>query len=906
MMTGAIELERSDLLREGDLVLRTTGLLALGRRLEAGDHLAEAAEIYAALAAERDSATGRQALAQLEALEGRGAFGARFEFLLRRFAEQASYPKTILPMFAASALSGAVRAFSYGRWIGWGAAEARLASGAAGFAAEVPAFVASGRALREIFGEKPGQTWEQDLASATLCLASLKIFNHAGTKLGRRLGLPLAPGATVAGLYQAQWLEESLGLRPAQRRENRLLEALSSYFALGVGAHLGRSLLGNSTMALGMEQELRERPWVSATPFAAGLSRTWAAMAAGVEGPSDGGLENRGSGKFPSREAEAKARNYVVDRPLSVYRNITSLTLMGDLLRNLEGRYLHQGRAPRVLDLGSGQGVAARQLKAALGDRVRVETLDRYPMAEGSDRHYEADWSEAQVEGDHDVILSIFGPHAHHEGDLLPQLDKALQHLAPEGEMVAVLTRGALRSVPASPLRRLENFSTIRWALERGVALRLEDNYDSFIFYARRLNDGTLPTMSEILSQGSAKDGMAPRHRALNFSESTVPIPEEALRALQQNLDELGVEPELRPGLAQSLFDAFRSDFIRDHHREPAPFEIQQWQRGEAPSPLWSKSLLVDAFLRAPSLLKKPAALAFAIGLGTFWDVRLAEAAPFSSEGLENAWAHPSVPVLAVLSALVVAGVWTLARRYLGRAPGENRGTPPLDFNNVDPSFLSGPAANDIEEAPSRNHRESYDPYPYLKEMPAGWVRKRRQEIERCLSDVKLSPEHRENTVEALIRQVVELKFSSSEALEAGDLLWELAFDKRLSGEFRQITFMVYRNLLGQPQAFPVGSPQVSREALRLRHIFSDPAYLLEKRVLAADAYGRLVQGLDLRSTVGFGEARVGRKALADFLESGDLKRGTRNYFYTNSPKVEIETRMREMGLLAEEGEPED
>ncbi len=428
---GALETEWRDWQRETDPTLRAAGLLAFAGRLEARDQLTEAAEVYASLASEGNSESGRQAQARLAALEGSGPFGSRVELLLRRFATQASDPKVILPMVAATAVSGLVRAFSYGRLIGWGAAEARLASGALAFSAEVPAFVASGRALNALAGEKNSRSWGQDLASAGLSLASLKIFHRLGQRLVTHVNLPLAPVTTVAGLYQAQWLEETLGLRPRQNGESRLLEALSSYFALNVGARLGRTWFGDLPETWALAQEIRERPWLLSEPHPAGLTRSWAIMGSRDDGAGGGSGEGPSAPKFPSRAAEADAKAYVIDRSLGTYRNITSLTLMGDLLRNLETRAERGGRALRVLDVGSGEGVAARTLKEKLGNRVHVETVDRYPMESGSDRHYESEWKDAAIERDYDVILSIFGAHAHHDGDLLPSLDKALSHLAP-------------------------------------------------------------------------------------------------------------------------------------------------------------------------------------------------------------------------------------------------------------------------------------------------------------------------------------------------------------------------------------------------------------------------------------------------------------------------------------------
>ncbi|MFO1464171.1 MAG: class I SAM-dependent methyltransferase [bacterium] len=907
-MTGAILKERRSLERESDPELRAQGYLRLAERLERDEDFATAAELYALVSRDAPAAPARLARERLEVLQGGGGFGRRLEFAMRRISKDATDPRVILPMFAASTVSGIVKACSYGRLLGAGPWGARFASGALGFAAEVPTFVGSARLLRGWNGETVANGVGHDLASAGLSLASLKLFGMAGDRLSGALRLNLSPITMVLGLDGAQYLEERCGLRPAQDHGSRLAEALSSGLALGLGARLARGLLGPRFAALQYEMEMRS----SAAQFrfvSQGNPFTPWAMAVG--GPLEIGARPADSThEAPSpqaaQEVEAKLKGYVLDRSLSEYRAISSLTLLGDLVRNLETRYRLSQRPPRVLDLGSGKGVAARQLKALLGERVRVETLDRYPLGEPADAHHRGVWPRTELEGEYDVILSIFGPHAHHQGDLLPMLEKAISRLAPGGEFVAVLKLSALMHPHAAPLRSLENFSTVRAALERGLALHLERGADAPLWYARRLDGRTPPPLNEVLQARpepvGASEYLGRRTRlTVNFAGQTLGLSDLAADRLVRHLKSLGLpaDPEAGAAFAQGLLEDFRSAWSLRIGREPRLHEVRQWLEGEEPSALWQRTLLVEALLRSPALLKRGggAALGLGLGIATLLESRIAQAAPSAGEGIWSVFqAHP-VLTTSALALFAVGGfeLYRAYRRFRTQAPREDRETP-TTFE-----YLANlPAANDVEEEKPVETEKGFNAYDYLETLPSGWVGRRRREIERCLADPNQDLERREYAVERLVRQVIHLKFSPAESLAAVRLLWDLSFDKRLGQAFRETTFMVYRSILGHPRHFPAGASQVYREALRLRHIFSDPAYSKEKRVQAADAYGRLAESFDLDNSVGLGEARMGRKALGEFLKSGELKPGTRAYFYVNGPKLEVEERMRRAGILAD------
>src|SRR5262249_29584722 len=127
-LSGEFQKEYSSLSQERDPEMFYSGLLTLGRRLEEKDQVQAAAELYSAVAASDLPSLRAGAQQRLDALLGRGAFGPRFEFLLKRFAKDSTDYRTVLPMLAATAVSGVVRAGALGQLVG-GAPEAWYARG---------------------------------------------------------------------------------------------------------------------------------------------------------------------------------------------------------------------------------------------------------------------------------------------------------------------------------------------------------------------------------------------------------------------------------------------------------------------------------------------------------------------------------------------------------------------------------------------------------------------------------------------------------------------------------------------------------------------------------------------------------------------------------------------------------
>jgi hypothetical protein len=125
---------------------------------------------------------------------------------------------------------------------------------------EAPIFAASSRALTRLSGEKPNTGFSDDLARSAMTLGLFKVFGAAGHGAARRWNLPsgvLGQTAIFTGILTAQKLEEKIGLRPESGCAAAFGEALGSMWSMGVGARLGRSLLGQPYARFLRELDLR-------------------------------------------------------------------------------------------------------------------------------------------------------------------------------------------------------------------------------------------------------------------------------------------------------------------------------------------------------------------------------------------------------------------------------------------------------------------------------------------------------------------------------------------------------------------------------------------------------------------------------------------------------------------------
>ncbi len=287
-------LELVALASETDPLLFGQWIVQLGARLEEKDKFDWAIRFYS-LAENIAMAAGalreaplqdisKNAQQRLDAIFGKGAFGPRAEFLLKRFSKEATSPATILPMLASSVVAGFVKTAALSRFAAGAEAwysrgfGARAISGLLAYGAEVPVFALSGRALRH-FGEKTQDIRDtHDLASAAITLGLLKTFHfachtafqkiHRVNEVGAISRLPslakfsqaaMNQGAMFSGLLTAHQLEARWGLRTHVDGATTLVDTLASMLSMSVGAHLGHKVLGRKFVDWNRELALRNQ-----------------------------------------------------------------------------------------------------------------------------------------------------------------------------------------------------------------------------------------------------------------------------------------------------------------------------------------------------------------------------------------------------------------------------------------------------------------------------------------------------------------------------------------------------------------------------------------------------------------------------------------------------------------------
>ncbi len=250
----------NSLAMEGDVLLFHAGLLNLARALKADGEEGAAATLLEVLSGEGVPEKIRtEAKSELGAILGSGSASRRAEHLLSRLAHDATAHPTILSMLAGSVVGRTVGTAVLGRLAGSAHTSfmtrgfgARLAAGTASFAAEVPVFTLSSRALAGAnapFGE--------DLARAGLTLGALRLFGLAGTRIAPKAPQLAGQATAFLGLMTAHQAEVYLGLRPWVDGATTVTDALASLVSLGVGAHLGHKILGPGFARFQAEYRLR-------------------------------------------------------------------------------------------------------------------------------------------------------------------------------------------------------------------------------------------------------------------------------------------------------------------------------------------------------------------------------------------------------------------------------------------------------------------------------------------------------------------------------------------------------------------------------------------------------------------------------------------------------------------------
>ncbi len=280
------------LAQEPDAALFGAGLLQVAQRLADQDKLDWALKIYGGLkqAAQDPAAAwgaaapalhgvGRQAEAREQAILGQGAGGARFEFLLKRFAKDATDVKTILPMMAGSLVGQLAETAVLGRLAGtarsgWmvGRFAPSLVAAGAGYVPEFMTFALMNRAM----AEKPEGSLLDELARSALSIGALKVMGSLGNRAFLKLhgfgefGVPtrliglsefnqfaISQSSVFAGMFLSHKLEERFGLRQKTDNATFLTDTLTSMVSMSVGGHLGHQALGSGFARF--QQELRMR-----------------------------------------------------------------------------------------------------------------------------------------------------------------------------------------------------------------------------------------------------------------------------------------------------------------------------------------------------------------------------------------------------------------------------------------------------------------------------------------------------------------------------------------------------------------------------------------------------------------------------------------------------------------------
>ncbi|MFO1464686.1 MAG: ATP-binding protein [bacterium] len=278
--------------RERDPELYWEGLLGLAQRQENEGNLEIAATLYSEFAAgiSVPPALARRARERLELLRGGGSFGARAEFLMRRFVDSTADPAMLLAMGTAGLV------FRLGRT----ACLARMAAGEAhlltrgvisrglasvgAFVLEAPAFTLSSRLGNAVLGRPQDWSagaWARDLASSYLTLGGLRLAGWAGTSLHRRFGAGPLPGlgqqfyrqgSMFAGIMLGHRLEEWAGLRTPHPASSPLVDSLVTLLQFNVGGRLVRTAFGSGLEHWGSALEARAESLAANRPVLMAMS----------------------------------------------------------------------------------------------------------------------------------------------------------------------------------------------------------------------------------------------------------------------------------------------------------------------------------------------------------------------------------------------------------------------------------------------------------------------------------------------------------------------------------------------------------------------------------------------------------------------------------------------------------
>ncbi|MCE9625901.1 MAG: hypothetical protein K8R69_10705, partial [Deltaproteobacteria bacterium] len=277
--------------RESDPQLFAESLYQWAQREESANRLASAGLIYQVLSQNHssgapifpglDTALRQRAGARLDAIQGRGALGARVEFLGRRLAQEASDPVMLAGMAAGSFVFSTARTAFLSRMLASPTRSvigARALASTGAFLLEVPAFWGTTKGLHEAI--HPGQqAWDmrtnlRELAGLGLTLGAMKLTGALSSGLSRRLA-PVNPaewssgqrfvqglmhqGGTLGGILFGHRLEEAAGLRAHVDGGTTLVDSVAMLLQFHVGGRLSQQVMGSRFQAYTQDLELRGR-----------------------------------------------------------------------------------------------------------------------------------------------------------------------------------------------------------------------------------------------------------------------------------------------------------------------------------------------------------------------------------------------------------------------------------------------------------------------------------------------------------------------------------------------------------------------------------------------------------------------------------------------------------------------
>ncbi len=277
---AAAQAELISLTRERDSELLGAALRRFAGRQETRGRSDVAAAIYERMAASPaayGAAESRLAGERLEALRGRGKFGARAEIFVQNFAQSVTDPANLAGMALAGGVFQGLRVATYARLLASPTANivtrglgARGLSWGLALLAEAPAFSLGTRSTNALMGRS--QDWSaralgHELAASYLTLGALRVSGAGGELLFRRLspaGGLLSRGfvqqaSMLTGITAATWLEQQTGLRERTDGATLLASSLASLVHFNVAGRILHGL-GNDalTQRLRFQQERLE------------------------------------------------------------------------------------------------------------------------------------------------------------------------------------------------------------------------------------------------------------------------------------------------------------------------------------------------------------------------------------------------------------------------------------------------------------------------------------------------------------------------------------------------------------------------------------------------------------------------------------------------------------------------